>query len=480
MLCDTATAYSCVTWLSTPDTLIEIKSGETREVAVGVKVPFAAQGGGYGAVVFEMLPAEPGGPRGEAGSAGAEYRFQLPAWLEITVKTGRIARGRLEARRIRITPTAQDPALTKQYGERGMVVSAEVENTGNIRVVTNGRLIIRDEKGRLVRSTQLGGGRGSVLPVTRTRLETITKLPDPGTYSIKAIVDYGGRAPAIAQTSFEIASARKTQAGKSEVALPLYVDVRPDRFETSIPAGGFRALGLSLMNQEDAPVAVDVVLGQFTYDENGQLWVSEEDADSGRSCAGWLSIEPRHLVLEPRRPVNVRVTLRIPSDATGGYYSCVVLNARRAADTASPTLPSPIYCPILLSVPPKLVRAGEVVKIDVEQPGPSAVTLTTEFRNRGNVHAVIAGGINLQRWVVPKTVAGLEVVDTARFENVAALFLETDSTFVLPGGTRVVSSQTAKGFPPGRYRAQVAIRYGGESPATLEREFVIRGPEQEE
>jgi len=477
MLADSLMPYSCVPWLTLPDTLIEIAPGETREIPVTVKVPYDAHGGAYGAVVFEIVQKERAAADPTELVFGAQYRFQLPAWIEIIVKRGRPVRGRLTPGSITVIPTADDPRLLKEYGDRGMVVLTEVENTGDIHVFTKGRLIIRDENRRLIRDTRLGSGRGAILPGAKTSLRTIMKLPRPGMYSIKTFVEYGGRSPAIAQTTFEITDTRAARTGESEIALPLYIEMRPELFEPSIPAGGFRVLGVTLRNRENGPVEVDVELGRIYYDENGQMWVSDEKADSGRSCAPWLTIEPRNFVLDPERRQNVRITLDIPADVSGGYYACVVLNARLVGDTAAEILPSPIYCPIYLTVPPNLEPGGEIVQIEVEHPRASATALKTEFRNTGNIHKVIRGSLNLQLWVVPKAVPGREIMDTARFEDVAVVQLETDSSYVLPGEIRVVSSQTIEGLPAGRYRAEVTVHYGGKTPAKLEREFVVEQTE---
>lgn len=473
-LSDTAMPYSCADWLVLADSLIEIAPGEARQVAVGIEVPYRAVGGAYAAVVFEIAPEKTRAATGDAMAGRFEYRFRMPAWIEIEVKRPRGSQRRLAPGEIKVTPTADDPGLAKEYGDRGMAISAEVENIGNVHVRTKGRFIIRDENRRLVRDTRLGSGRGTVLPGAKTHLETITKLPRPGTYTIKAIVEYGGRSPAIAQTSFEITSDLAARIGESEVALPLWMDMRPDRFEPSVPSNGFRVFGVTLMNREDAPVEVDVGLGRIFYDKNGQIWVSEEDSDSGRSCAAWLTIEPRQFVLDPQRRKNIRLTLNVPENVAGGYYSSVILNTRLVADTGASRLPTPIYCPIFLSVPPDLERGGEITEVTFDRPRESAVTLIAEFRNTGNVHEIISGGVNLQRWLVPAEVEGLEVTDTAKFEDVTTFLLESDSSYVLPGETRLVSSQTAAGLPEGRYRAQVTVVYGGKTPATMEHEFVIK------
>ncbi len=473
MLADSVTPYSCVSWLTLTDTIIEIGPGEAREIPVTVNVPFNARGGGYGAVVFEMVQKERPAADPTALVFGARYRFQLPAWIEITIQSERAARGRLKPTTVTVVPTGDIPEMLEKYGDRGMVVTTEVENTGDVHVFTKGRLIIRDENQRLVRDTKLGSGRGAILPGAKASLTTITKLPPPGKYTAKAIVDYGGRSPAIAQTSFEITSGQAARTGKSDIALPLYVDLRPENFDPSIPVGGFRVMGLSLLNREQEQVAVDIGLGRISFDENGQMWVSDEQVDSGRTCASWLAIEPRNFMLDPDRRKNVQITLKVPDGVGGGYYSCLVVNTRLASDTGSSTLPTPIYCPIFLTVPPDLKLGGEIVDVDVEHPTESAVMLKTEFRNMGNIHEIISGHVSLERWMEPEQVPGLVITDTAKYERAGVFQLETDSTCVLPGGTRVVPSQIVDGLPKGRYRVQIVISFGSETPAAIQKEFNI-------
>lgn len=475
-LSDTTLPYSCVDWLVLPDTLIEIAPGETRYVPVGIEVPSRAVGGAYGAVVFELLPKVERREAQDVMEARFEYRFQVPVWLEITVKRSVGARRRLMPGEITVTPTSEIPSLDKQFGDRGMRVSMEVENTGNIHVFTEGRLIIRDENRRLVRDTRLGSGRGLVLPGAKTPLRSIMPLPKPGQYTIKAFVNYGGRSPAIAQTTFEISADRRSQVGESEMALPLYLEFRPEKYDHSVPGGGFRTFAVSMINREESPVAVDVSLAELTYTRDGQMWIPEEEPDTGRSCTPWLTVDPPQFTLGANRRQNVRVTLAVPDTAAGGYYGCVVLNARSTADTSEAGLPSPLYVPVYVTVPPDIEHGGEIVDINFDQTERD-VTIKTKFRNTGNIHEILRGRANIQVWVVPEKVEGVEIMDTARFENFLGIALETDSTYVLPGGERVISSQTMTGLLAGRYRAEVTIHYGGEAPAILEREFVVEETE---
>lgn len=471
-LSDSAMAYSCVEWLTLTDTLIDIEPGATRQIMVGIEVPPRAMGGAYGAVVFEFLPKIERTTQPGAMATRFDYRFQIPAWLEITVKRTTGAIRRLAPGGITVTPSAEIPSLQRRVGDRGIRVSLDVENTGNIHVFTEGRVIVRDQNRRLIQDTRLGAGRGLVLPGNRVPLRSVLPLPPPGQYTVKAFVEYGGRSPAIAQTTFEISDDRKSRVGQSEVAMPIYLDYRPEKFEQPVPAGGFRTFAISLMNREQSPVTVDVSTGLLTFTREGHMWISEEETPRERSCLPWMTFEPAQFTIDPNRRLNVRATLAVPDSARGGYYGCVVLNAHLTTDTSQSTLSSPLYIPIYVTVPPDLEHNGEIVDVVIDQVG-QAVTLKTEFKNTGNIHELLTGSVKIQMWMEPESVEGIEIVGEARFADFISLQLETDSSYVLPGESRLISSQRADGLVAGRYRAEVSVHYGGEKPVKLEREFTI-------
>ncbi len=472
-LSDTTMSYSCVSWITLLDTLADIPPGEMRQVAAKVEVPYRAIGGAYGAVVFEVLQ-EDRKASPDVMEAMFEYQFQVPSWFEIIVKGRPGTQRRMLTGDIEITPTAQDSALAKQFGDRGMLVSVDVENTGNVHVVTAGRMVIRDENHRLIQDTRLGGGRGLILPGTKASIQTITGLPAPGKYTIKAFVQYGGRSPAVSQSTFEITKQHSSRVGATGAARSLFVEYRPEVFDKSIPAGGTRIFGINVMNREDKPINVDVSMGQVFFGMRGQMWVSEEVPDTGRSCIPWLKIDPLRFTLDPSRAQNLRASLTIPTDAKGGYYGCIILNAKSAQDSGATTLPSQLNFPIFLTVPPGLEKSGEVTKIGVDQQPGSSVVLNTEFRNTGNIHVRLSGNAEIQFWRAPGKLDSVEVVTEGRFENLAKVKFEADTAYVLPGQARILSSQVLAGFVPGRYRAMVEVFYGEKKPATLEREFVIK------
>ncbi len=474
LLSDTAMPHSCISWLELPDTLFELAPNSSHEVLVPVQVPHRAMGGAYGAVVFEIMPQRPPPGAGRLGSS--VYRFKMPAFVEITIKRPGGVLKRLESGEIIIRTPETDDKLAKLHGPDHILVATEIKNTGNILVEAKGQLIIRNEEGRLIRRVPMGAGRGAILPGAKTYLRSIIKRLNPGTYSLRAIMQYGGHSPAISLTNFEVSRRAATQTGDLDVSVPLEVDVRPQQINLSAPVNAFRAFSVALINRESFPVDVDVKLGQIYHDLHGQMWTSPS-ADSGRAVAGWLSYEPTAFTIAPNRRQTVRVTMNVPDTASGGYYGCMLFTTQ-SADTAAEAagfLPSELFLPIGVKVPPHFEYAGEIIGIEIEETAAQGATLKPVFLNTGNVHTTVRGFATIQMWAEEKSVVdSLVVLSKPKFEDVGRVEIEADSVLILPGEPRMLSSETMELLPPGRYRAKVEISFGSKEPATGEKEFVIK------
>jgi hypothetical protein len=483
LLTDTTMAYSCVSWMELQDTLIEISPGDMREVYVLVKVPARARGGAYGAVVFKILPAEDERPVSDQPLASTVYYYQMPAFVEISVARSGSALRRLKSGRIDVRTPETDSVLADNYGPDAMMVAAEIENTGNILVEARGQLIIRDENNRLVRRVPLGAGRGAILPGAKTFLRSIIQRLNPGLYSVRAIVQYGGHSPAVSLTSFEVSRRAAAQVGELGISIPLEIDIRPEELSFSAPQNAFRAFGATLINRESFPVAVDVSMGQIYHDVTGQLWTSPE-ADSGRALAGWVEYDPAEMKINPNRRKTVRLTLNVSDTAAGGYYGCLLFNARVAdtADTAPAFLPTALSLPIYIEVPSGIEYAGEIVSMKIEETAYQGVTLRPVYRNTGNTHTTVNGLATIQMWSEDRAALdSLIVLSEPKFEDVGQVAIEVDSVLILPGEVRILSTQTVEFLPPGHYRAIVEIRCGptpAAPTATLEKEFDIKPGER--
>ena len=479
LLSDTTTSYSCASWLELRDTLIEVPPGQNGQVNVYITVPPRAAGGGYGAVVFEMLPPEK--PREGQPQASATYQFQLPGFVEITVDRFGTSVKRLRAGDVEIQTAADNPDIVRLYGQDKMLIATEIENSGNVLLEVNGRLFIRDQNNKLVKLVPLGAGRGAILPGTKTSLRSIIKTLRPGKYSLRAIVQYGGYSPAVTQASFEVGRSGAAMSG-TEYSVPLELVIRPEDIRLKAPSGSFRTFGLSLANRESFPVEIDIQPGQFYYDVEGTRWTVPYP-DSGRTLAPWLEFEPRSAVIAANRQQSIRATIRIPDSVSGGYYAALIVTARPSDTTgeqAAGTIPAEVDVPIHLTVPPDLEYAGQVDAIQVDYTMAQGVTLKPLFRNTGNIHTTAKGTISIEKWAEhTSAIDSLVVLSKPQFEEVGLVSIEADSTWILPGERRLLTSQTIERMPPGRYRAITHIIYHPGSPELIkEKEFVIKATDQ--
>jgi hypothetical protein len=475
LLSDTAMSYSCLSWLELKDSVLELPPNASAEVSVPLRVPPGAMGGGYGAIVFEVLPPDDAGPAAGV-MARATYKFQLPAFIEVSIKRSGGVMRRLRSGDIIVQTADQSEELAKAHGPDNMLVATEIENIGNVLVEAHGRIFIRDAQGRLAKLVPLGAGRGAILPGAKTVLRSIIKKLNPGTYSARTIVQYGGYSPAISEATFDVGRTSGARVGAASASMPFEVDLRPPDVRLSAPVGSFRVFGVTLINRESTPLRVTTKVEQFYHDHEGQMWTAPA-MDTGRTIAPWVTYEPAEFTLDPNRPQSVRAQLSVPDSATGGYYGCLTFVAEKIDSTAK-GVPTELNVPVMLTVPPALVYAGLIDQIEVERNNNGGVSVRPLVRNTGNVHTIPSGSIVIQKWSdQTSAIDSLVVLSKPTFEDVGAVAIETDSTTILPGERRLLTSQTMENLPVGRYRAVAQVRFGaGTPPVSKEKEFVIEPP----
>src|SRR5690606_22619197 len=133
---------------------------------------------------------------------------------------------------------------------------ADLTNESNIHVLGRGTLHIRNAEGRKVREIPLGQGRGVVLPDATLRFSSILPagLP-PGTYTVQAVINYGGLRPAIAQREFTI-DGPALEASAFHGGPALQLSVQPTQLELSIPVGARRVESITVQNFEEVPIRI--------------------------------------------------------------------------------------------------------------------------------------------------------------------------------------------------------------------------------
>lgn len=460
--------FSCADWMRIDDTTFALEPGKSKEVKVQISAPPNVFGGRYAAVVFEVVPEA--GPTGEK-LGSVEYHFRMPTFVEASVKRfGGLVR-KASISNFKVENVTSGPII-KEIGGEGLGFIAAVKNEGNIHVIGKGTLIIKDKAGKTKRRVPLGGGRGVVIPGATVDYKSLLKKPPAGEYVARAVINFGGLSPSVAEIPFVVSRAKTSAAGSFKASTLLAMDIKPENLEFKTPPGGFRVATFNLRNDEHDTIFVRTDIKDLEYDPEGAIVVLDS-SETGRSCREWISLEPERLVVPPGRSNQVKFTMKVPSGKEGGYYACVVLDALLQGKKEG-SISTPFEIPVIMSVPPKSDLKGEVSDLEVSASAGKFASFTVYFKNTGNIHLKPKGRISLQVFKEVKTTGDVTYVGKPQWEKVDQFPFEDVSQYVLPGGVRKMEAGYAGVLGTGKYSAEISIDYGGSAPATFKKEFKIK------
>jgi len=232
----------------------------------------------------------------------------------------------------------------------------------------------------------------------------------------------------------------------------------PIIIETRAYPGGLATFKVGVTNTGKQAMDCDVRVAGMNVLPGG-LPVEADDAE--RSCKDWLTVEPTKFALKAGEGRELLCRLRVPKDAAGGYYAIIscqgVPNVGAAEAPGATGLAATMklthrgLVPILLNVPGAEVKALLDAAKPIAAAGPSGrgYTFNVPVRNRGNIHARLAGTIEL------RSDAG-QLVE--RFD------LEAGRGFILPMHERLFEGYVPLNLPDGVYLAAVRLGPRGQPP----------------
>lgn len=168
----------------------DLEGGRAMPVRVSVTVPADARGGRYGAIVVSPSPLL------QTGSAGGTFSIVVPrlaARLLVPVKGTEVVRGAITNMLAAPRPAAKSADLKVVF-----------RNTGNVHVRASGEVQILSPAGAPV--AKLAIPEALILPssVREFRLTWEAQTLEPGTYTVRAVIDYGGDVLVAGEVGFTI------------------------------------------------------------------------------------------------------------------------------------------------------------------------------------------------------------------------------------------------------------------------------------
>ena len=168
---------------------ITLKPGEERQVSVDMRIPEDVKSGGRYAAIEFVTDAKADSPTGGSGTA-TSGKIVVP--LLFTIQGSEPL------------PKDADVSIVPQLLEDGTVgFEVEVDNTGNIHFVPEGKLEVASGDDNPVETLEVPTGT-PVIPGTTEPLGVDGSLPaDAKEYTARASVDYGGEKPATEELTFK-------------------------------------------------------------------------------------------------------------------------------------------------------------------------------------------------------------------------------------------------------------------------------------
>jgi hypothetical protein len=175
-------ARSCAPWVELGPELIELAPGETRNVFFDVETPFDARGSYWTKLYIEEISTpEPT----QQSMSGRTYQVFMRQRMGV-----------------RIFEEVPGTAVPEMIVERVQIESSldardvvlSVVNTGNVLLRCRGWIELRNSAGEIVETLRPGAdGQFTIFPDSRRELTARSKTDlAPDTYTVLAIVDYGG------------------------------------------------------------------------------------------------------------------------------------------------------------------------------------------------------------------------------------------------------------------------------------------------
>lgn len=443
--------YSCADWITANPQEVTLRPAESATITCSVRVPRGVAGGGrYAGVLCELPPDTPA-----QDNRAAQMMIVVNAATIVMLDVA----GRRPLLKAKLASMEVRPAEKKEGG--GLWFEGSLVNQGDMHVFGKGALVLRTRSGRRLAETQLGGGRGTVLPGATVKFRTLIKDPLPiGRYIAEGRIEYGGRGPAVAQTSFEVA--RATVLGSASEGLA--VSVEPSPLSITVPPGGRRVVSAVVFNQDDRNVHVKAHTADLSQDSLGRLNPAEQGERVPSSARGWTTLRVEEFDLRPGERRSLPIMVTVPrEEQPGGRYAAVVLEATGIGPSGRPAN-TMVFTALLLTVRGKAEPKLEVARMTLlpAQPG-SGPAFNLTLRNPGNLHVPL---VQTSLAVTERT-TGL-VKKSWRVTNTL-----TDQV-LLPGAERTLITQLDVDVPVGAYTAQAEVSYGAKEPMTKSLDFEVR------
>ena len=418
---------SAADWITLASDSLELAAVAATETTVTVRVPRAARGAYFAALLVET-PRPP-----DAAGLIVRVRFLIPIIIQIQ---GRSVRQQVEL---------DDVTMIYEVDEEDRAAPTtrahlHIVNRGRTYSRVRGQLTVERQSGERWRPvTRINLAQRSIIPGVTLELggDLERRLPS-GIYRLRGELSVDGRRTRAVEKMIAFEGDPNVDAVAYDTALTL----EPEMVQMDVAPGTTRTAAVRIENPgEDA---VTVRMAAITPDDLRGVAMGELRGDA-YSAEPWTEIQPAEFTIRPGGWRNVRVISRVPREdvARANYYADLLLEGRYADGQNAGVTRSIVH---LARRGVEAEPRGMIERILVaEGDAPSEHVVQARFVNIGNVHLEPVGDVQV--------LSGRGTVARAR--------LAADPGPVLPLGKRSFSGTLdLSQVDPGYYVLRASFGYG--------------------
>ncbi len=231
--------------------------------------------------------------------------------------------------------------------------------------------------------------------------------------------------------------------------------ISPPINELILNPGSRSTSGLTLYNNSDSPVIVDLRASEFyPRGENGEVNISDEPLPQTKD---WVTVYPQRIKIGPKKSRVVSYTIALPKNASpGGFYFAIVAssegskyqaNEKKSVESGASVVSSVAEL-VMVRISGPVTYAAKITHFDIQDGkrllnyGP--VDLDIKIKNLSNVHSMFSNTV---------------VVSNLLFPEKYKLNLKSER--ILPQAVRDFKAQVPNKWHLGYYKAVLTTTYGG-------------------
>lgn len=443
--------WSCAKWISLSSSDISVEPGKVKNVTCQIRVPQGEVGGKYAVIMCEKKGNEMEEIEDNEARITSNWRIGCAVLLSVR---GHNVKKNAEIFNIKVVPVSD-----------GWLSSVFLENKGNIHISANGEVVIKDEKDRIICKDKLVTRKGeTILPEGVCKYVSHLRRTLPmGTYTIKAILDYGGVKSAVKEMAFYskgVASNLEVREdGTKKESIPFCM-IFPPTLEMEVLPGRFFSRVLTLKNTRNEPIRVRPKIMDFDITPTGVVKYLNP-GETSFSAANWFKLESlEEFIIPEEGEKRLKLSIKIPSDAEGGRYATFVLEA-----VTEDGLQSISEMPLLISVNYNIKKEIKIAKFKVatfkKQADELVIMCSIKIENTGNIH------FNPKKYLLIYNPNG---------EASEPIPISINENILLPKGVQDIKFKLspAKEIKDGWYHAELVVEYDKNEKITAREGFEIK------